>query len=118
MLATETPPTPRNRAIINSLLQASDPKIDDVYMTTAELAERHRMQTSTLDNLRYRGEGIPYTKLPSGTVLYKLRDVLEAERQGSKGFSWRALNDALALMSDLEPADREAIVAHLKKTMR
>lgn len=108
----------RNSQIISSLIEASEPEPDDVYMTPEELAERHRMETSTLANLRYRGEGIPYTKLPSGAVRYKLKDVLAAESKGSNGFSWSRLRDALALMNGLDPAARDMIITHLKKHMR
>lgn len=111
-------PSPRNRQIINSLIESSEPSADDVYMTPEELAERHRMEVSTLANLRYRGEGIPFVKLPSGAVRYKLKDVLAAETRGATGFSWSRLRDALTLMDGLDPQSRDIIVEHLKKHMR
>lgn len=100
------------------MIEVTDPTEDDVWMTVGEVAERHRLEKATLDNLRSRGEGLPFLKLPSGGVRYKLSDVLAAERSGMVGFSWSRLADALALMPGLSAKDREAIVNHLKKAMR
>jgi hypothetical protein len=96
-------------------MRAAEPHEDTVWMTPAEVADRHRKEEATLANERYRGEGLPYLKLPSGRVLYNLDDVLATERAGMRGFSWSRLSDALGQMHGLSDAQREAIVAHLKK---
>lgn len=100
-----------------SILQAATPDRDTVWMTAAEVAERQRKEETTLANERHRGEGIPFTKLPSGGIRYNLEDVLAYEKSGLKGFTWSRLNDALALMPGLSSNDRQAIVSHLKKHM-
>ena len=100
------------------LIEVSDPTIDDMFMTTEELSQRWRVETTTLANIRSRGEGIPFTKTPSGVIRYKLSDVLSAERDGQHGFSWSRLEDALATKKGLSLADCKDIVGHLKKNMR
>lgn len=62
---------------------------EDVYLTPDELADRWRMDVRTLANQRHRGEGLQHVKLPSGKILYRLADVLTAEREGYRGLSVR-----------------------------
>jgi hypothetical protein len=95
----------------------AEPNRDTVWMTPAEVADRHRKEETSLANERYRGEGLPFTKLPSGTVRYNLADVIAVEKNGMRGFSWSRLNDALALMPLLTNKQRVEIISHLKKHM-
>ena len=105
----------------------ADAPLDDyspqnVFLVPHELAERWGIDVTTLANLRARGEGVPYTK-PTGTVLYRLSDVLEAERVakitvGQLGFRWSALHDSLKSFAGLSLAGRLDLLRHCKKTMR
>jgi hypothetical protein len=67
---------------------------EDVFLTAEELSERWRLNEQTLANQRAAGEGIPYTKLPSGSIRYRFSDVLEAERDGRHGFTWASRSRA------------------------
>jgi predicted rRNA methylase YqxC with S4 and FtsJ domains len=52
------------------------------FLTTRELAARHREAEQTIRAKRVRGDGPPFVKV-SGKVLYRLSDVLEHERQNT-----------------------------------
>ncbi len=97
-------------------LEPSPAHIDDVMITAEELAVRWQLSTGTLANLRARGEGLPFVKLPSGAIRYRAVDVLAAEEKGAFGFSWDKLADALG--EKLDPADAQELLKHLKKRMR
>lgn len=99
-------------------VSATPPELDDVFLTAEELAIRWRLTEQTLANKRANGEGIPFTKLPSGSIRYKLSDVLEAERDGQHGFSWDALAGSLKSFKRLGPNDRIELLQHIKRTMK
>ncbi len=107
-----------NSLLRRSLSDTSPLVIDDVYLTADEVSERWRLSVQTLANLRSKGEGPPFTKLPSGSIRYKLSDILEAEEDGQYGFTWDALNSALKTFEKLRPNDRAELMQHLKRTMR
>lgn len=96
------------------VLEKSIPDQFDLYMTPEEVASRLRQSTQTLANLRARGEGLPYVKLASGAVRYKMSDVLTMERDGLTGFSWAELAKALERFGGL---DVEKLMAHLKREL-
>lgn len=48
---------------------------DDDWLTPQETASLTKYSPQTLANHRYRGVGIPYVKLPSGRIRYRLTDV-------------------------------------------
>jgi hypothetical protein len=99
-------------------VSATPPDRDDVFLTAAELSVRWRLEEHSLANLRTKGEGIPFTKLPSGSIRYKLADVLEGERDGQRGFSWEALNEAMKRFPGLSQNMRVELMQHLRKTMK
>ena len=99
-------------------VSATKHDIDDVLLTVDELSVRWRLAVTSLANLRTRGEGIPFTKLPSGSIRYKLSDVLEAESDGQFGFSWDGLKDALKSFHQLSANERTELFLHLKRTMK
>lgn len=98
-------------------IEPAAPTADTVYLNTRELAERWRIDPDTLNNLRYRGEGIPFTKT-TGRPLYNLADVLAAETAGQHGFTWQKLSDALGEVIELPPAEHERVMAKLRKAMK
>lgn len=49
------------------------------FLTTRELAARHREAEQTIRAKRVRGDGVPFVRL-GGRVLYRLDDVLAHER--------------------------------------
>lgn len=84
------------------------------YLTPQELADRWRIETMTLANQRSRGEGLPYLKTPSGSIRYKLSDVLRAEAEGTRGFTWARLSNALRSVLDASPDQQEQVLRRLK----
>ena len=100
-----------------SLIEPAQPHEDTRWLTPAEVADRHRKEESSLANERYRGEGLPFLKLPSGRVLYNLDDVLAYERTGMRGFAWTKLADALAAVPGLSAEQQLAVMDHLRKRL-
>lgn len=96
----------------------SRPSRDDVFLTAEELSERWRLDVTTLGNLRWQGEGPPYVKLPSGSIRYRLTDILAIEADCQHGFRWQKLRAALDKFPSLTPAQKKELAAHLRKTMK
>lgn len=90
--------------------------LDDIYMTTAELAARWRIAPETLANQRARGEGLPYHK-PGGSVLYRVADVLEAERARVFGLSFARIETALRSLPAVDDKLRDKIMLHLRQKL-
>lgn len=99
------------------VLEKTEPDAFDLYMTPEEVADRLRQSTQTLANLRARGEGLPYVKLASGAVRYKMSDVIKMERDGLTGFSWAELSRALERFGPIDAATRDKLIAHLKREL-
>lgn len=89
--------------------------IDDILMTPQELAARHRTTVESLANLRSRGEGIPYVKLPSGAIRYVARVVLAAEASGLYGLTWHRIERAVGSAPGLDDRQRARLVEHLRR---
>lgn len=99
------------------VVEAKDPLPDDIYLTPEEVAQRHRTTVESLGNQRYRGEGLPFTKM-TGKILYRMRDVLEAERVGSRGFTWQRVANALDAYPHLPAAEADKLLEHLKLALK
>lgn len=100
-----------------SPVDPSKPSRDDVYMTTEELSERWRLDKNTLANLRWNGEGPPFVKV-TGTVLYKVTDILALEAEKTQGFRWQDLRAALESFAGLSGVTRKELMMHMKRTMK
>ncbi len=99
------------------ILEPSAATIDDIFLTPQQLADRWQLDTGTLSNLRARGEGVPFVKLPSGSVRYKVADVLTAETASARGFSWARLSAALESAPGMTPEHSVKLLKHLKAAM-
>ena len=88
---------------------------DDVFMTPNQLAARWSMDAATLANTRHRGEGLPFVKLPGGSVRYRGCDILAAETRGLVFFSFAKLDAILKTMPGLPSDERAKIMAHVRK---
>lgn len=102
------------------------PPLDDyspqnVFLVPRELSERWGVSEGVLANLRANGEGIPYTK-PTGSVLYRLSDVLTAEAEakdiGYLGFRWAWLHKILKSCPGITSGQSIELLRHFKRTMR
>lgn len=92
--------------------------IDDIFLTPQQLADRWQLDPGSLANARSRGEGVPFVKLPSGAVRYRVADVLAAETDGYKSFTWKRLEAALETYAELTDTQRQKLLLHLKRQMR
>jgi len=72
-------------------------------LTTKELADRWRVSTSHLANLRCARKGPPYFMTATGTPLYRLDDIEAIEQMHYVPSPWLELRRAL---DDLEIDDR------------
>lgn len=72
-----------------------------------------RMDVATLANMRTRGEGVPWFKLPSGAVRYRMSEALAWINTGTRGLTWPRIANALEDYPDLTPAQRNKLLAHL-----
>lgn len=59
--------------------------LDDVFMTSGELAGRWRLSDDHLSNVRRAGKGPDWVKLPTGAVRYRAADVIASELAGTGG---------------------------------
>jgi hypothetical protein len=100
------------------IIEVSGPDRDDVFMKPAELAARWRTDVGTLANLRSRGEGLPFVKLPSGPILYKVADVLAAEAAGARGFMWSKLAAAIRAFPGISGDQADDLIKHLERELR
>lgn len=88
--------------------------VDSVNLLASEVSKHLRLTEDTLSNMRRRGTGPAYTKLPSGRVLYPLSGVLEWEIAGQGGaVTPERLSLALATVPGLDVAMRQRIEAQL-----
>lgn len=93
---------------------------DDVHLKASDLARRWHMSKDHLANQRRVNKGPAFIKLPSGSVLYPMSEVLAWELAG-----WDEHNDgaprltrerielALSTMPEIEPDLIEKITARL-----
>jgi hypothetical protein len=97
-----------------------DPRLDEVFLLSRELAARWGVTEARLANLRANAEGPPFVKLPSGSIRYPLSGVLAAEacNGGPPGFTWDRLRKALKSFAEIAPGRRERLILHLRRGMR
>lgn len=91
---------------------------DDTLLTAAEAADMLRMDVATLANMRARGEGLPWFKLPSGAVRYRMSEVLAWINTGARGLTWQRLANALEAYPDMALAQRNELLAHLRNALK
>jgi hypothetical protein len=102
----------------HDVVEVTPSTVDDVYMTTEEVAARWRMDVRNLANMRTDGEGPPFTKPGGGRVLYKMSDILACEARSTRGFSWSKLSKALDAYPRLNASERDRLLDHLKKALK
>jgi hypothetical protein len=91
---------------------------DDIFITTAELAQRWRMKKGSLINQRYTDQGIPRVRLPCKKTVYRLADIVAAEERGGRGFSWYEAEIALMKKPGMTTAFCKELIDHLRATLK
>lgn len=88
--------------------------LSDVLMTSDELCSHWRYTPTHLCNLRKRGK-VPYIKLYSGAIRYRVSEIIEAEIAGTSGtITVEQICLVLAACEKLSPKDREIAQAHIR----
>jgi len=100
------------------IIEPSPAAYDDILLTTEQVANRYQQEPGTLNNARARGEGLPWVKTATGTIRYKLSDVLASETAGNRGFSWARLTKALEGYKGLTEGESAKLVAYLRTAMK
>lgn len=88
--------------------------IDAVLITPADLAAHWRYTENHLSNLRNAQKGLPWVKLPTGGIRYRMSEVLAAELAGTEGpLTLERVEMAVAAAPVPEDA-RAKVLAHLR----
>lgn len=91
---------------------------DSILLTTRDVARHWQLDPATLENARYRGEGIPYIKLPTGGIRYCLRDILAAEAAGVRGFSFDRFAEVVGNIPGLDGNQKQAVIDAVTKAFK
>lgn len=93
--------------------------LEGMYMTAGQLAVRWNYSEDHLSNLRRDGKGVPWIKLPTGAIRYKVEDVVAAELRAAAGpLSLSAVCLAVAACESVPKEHRAAIVEHLRENLK
>lgn len=88
---------------------------EGVLVTPLELAKHWRMSPDYIANLRRAGRGIPYIKLGTGRVLYRLSEVLAEELRSTQGpITLERIELALTALRTMPADTRAQVMAHLQ----
>lgn len=95
---------------------------DDVMLKASDLERRWRMSKDHLANMRRVNKGPAFTKLPSGSVLYPMSEVLawelagwSAESDGRPVLTRERIELALSTIKELTPDLARKIAARLSE---
>lgn len=88
----------------------------DVLLTSDELCGHWRYTPTHLCNIRKHGK-VPYIKLASGGIRYRVSEIIAAEIEGTSGpITVEQICLALAACEGLSTKDREIAQAHVRKS--
>jgi len=87
-------------------------------MTEAEVATHQRLKPHTLRNARYRGEGLPHVRTPTGSIRYRLEDVMAWNKTGLQGFTYEGLAGVLAKCKGLDGRQRTEVMEAVRLWLR
>jgi hypothetical protein len=87
-------------------------------LTEAEVARHWRVKPGTLRNARYRGDGLPYVKTATGSIRYRLSDVVSRDKAGLRGFTYEGFAEALAKVKELDRRQRNAVMEAVRAWLR
>ena len=91
---------------------------DEMLVTPQELAARWRVTDDSLANLRSRKMGLPFVKLPSGPIRYRVSDILAAELEGYRGVTIQKVAEAIRTVPDLDGRTVNRIVNHVTSVLQ
>lgn len=89
--------------------------LSDVLVTDTALTAHWGYSRNHLSNLRKAGKGIPFVKLPTGGVRYRMSEILSAELDGTDGpLTLDRIAIAIATCKTVPAEHRAALIEHLK----
>jgi hypothetical protein len=93
--------------------------VSDVLISSDDLAAHWGYSESHVANLRRdTSRGVPWIKLPTGGIRYRLSEILAAEIAGTTGaITLDRVALAVAACGSVPPEHRAAIVAHLREAL-
>lgn len=93
--------------------------LDSVLMTSGELAKHWRFSEDHLSNLRRAGKGPPFLRLVTGSVRYRVKDILESELAGTRGpLTVDDVCLALSACAALTLEQRAAAIDHIRAAFK
>ena len=91
--------------------------LDEIFFNTEQLAARWHQRVETLQNQRSAGVGLPYLKLPTGAVLYRASDIIDAEINGMRGLSVDRMVKIVKECPLIDSRKAEAVAAYLREQL-
>lgn len=92
--------------------------LDSVMVTAEDVAKHWRFTTQTLSNMRGAGRGAPFVRLPSGSIRYRVSELLEWELRGHEGpLSLERVELAALATPGLPLETRQRVVEHLRAAL-
>lgn len=94
--------------------------LDDVLVPASALAAHWGYTENHLANMRRDGvqRGLPFVKLPTGGVRYRMSEILAAEIGGTTGpLTIDRVLLAVSACKGVSPEVRAAVIEHLKATL-
>lgn len=89
--------------------------LSDTLITPDQLAKRWGHGTDVLSNLRRARRGVPWIKLPTGRIRYRLSDIIRAEATGRAGpVTVDVVRFALMGLAGISPQLRETIARRIE----
>ena len=89
----------------------------ELFLTTAELAERWRISVHTINGWRARSEGPAWVKLETGTVLYRASVILEWETSGARGLTLPRVIESIQAFTGLDATTKAALAEHVRSAL-
>lgn len=92
--------------------------LEGVMVTPVDLSRRWNLSDQTLSNDRTNGRGLPFVKLPMGSVRYRVAEILAAELAGTRGpLTVDRVALELSVMPEVSDTLAAAILTRLKQAL-
>lgn len=90
--------------------------LESILISPSELAEHWRVGTGSLASHRHANAGVPFLKLSTGRVRYRLSDVIADEIQGMRGpLTLDSVLLAVAACDGVSLETRAIVQRHLRR---
>jgi hypothetical protein len=90
----------------------------EIYLTSEQVAEHYRITPAALRNARYRGDGLPFIKTPTGGVRYRLSDILAWDANSIHGFTFAGFEELVSRLSFLDQNQKSLLMRAMNARFR